>query len=98
MWQGLRIGAHIPTSVGGGDQSMFGLAWLSLKVREIKPMGLDFAHINEYDYSEFDLRMRVVRGVSPNQKPTQQIKPLGLMPLCLMLLTLKIVSISYGRW
>lgn len=77
MWQGLRIGAHIPTSVGGGDQSMFGLAWVSLRVREINPMGLDFAHINEYDYSEFELRMRVVRGVSPNQKPTQQIKPLG---------------------
>lgn len=77
MWQGLRIGAHIPTSVGGGDQSMFGLAWVSLRVRELKPIGLDYALVNVYDYSEFDLRMRVVRGISPDQKPTQQINPLG---------------------
>jgi hypothetical protein len=33
--------------------------------------------VNEYDYTEFDLRLRVIRRESPDQTPAQQIKPTG---------------------
>ena len=75
LWQGLRIGEHIPTCIGGGDLSEFGTAWISLRVREINPMGLDYALVNEYDYTEFDKRMRVVRR--EQDISVQQIKPVG---------------------
>ena len=77
MWQGLRIGEHVPTDIGGGDLSLFGTAWISHWVREVLPVGLDYALVNEYDYTEFDLRLRVIRRESPDQTPAQQIKPTG---------------------
>lgn len=77
MWQGLRIGEHVPTDIGGGDLSLFGTAWISHWVREVLPVGLDYALVNEYDYTEFDLRLRVIRRESPQQIPAQQIKPTG---------------------
>ena len=77
MWQGLRIGEHVPTNIGAGDLSSFGTAWISHWVREVVPVGLDYSLVNEYDYTEFDLRMRVIRRESPQQIPAQQIKPTG---------------------
>ncbi|WP_151803694.1 hypothetical protein [Acinetobacter bereziniae] len=78
LWQGLRVGEHIPTNVGGGDMSVFGISSISLWVREINPVGLDYALVNEYDYTEFELRMRVIReDLSEQNKPSQQIRPIG---------------------
>ena len=77
MWQGLRIGEHVPTDIGGGDLSLFGTAWISNWVREVLPVGLDYAIVNEYDYTKLDLRLRVIRRESPDQIPAQQIKPTG---------------------
>lgn len=77
MWQGLRIGAHIPTNIGGMGFSEFGVAWISHWVRELLPVGLDYAQVNQYDYTEFEKRMRVVRRESPNSIPVQHVKPTG---------------------
>ena len=79
MWQGLRVGEHIPTQVGNIDFSEFGGCQISLWVRDIQPVGFDSALVNQYDYAEFNKRLRVVMRDSPEQqKPTQHIKPFGL--------------------
>lgn len=70
LWQGLRIGAFIPTSIGAGECSAFGLAFASNKVRGLEPVGFDSALL-EYDYSNFGAKM-VVR-LSTNDAPQKQI-------------------------
>ena len=73
MWQGLRIGPHIPTNIGGGEQSVYGKAWISHRVRELNPVGLDYALVNVYDYGNFDQRMRVTLSKDEQVIPPQRI-------------------------
>lgn len=58
MWQGLRIGEHVPLIIGGGDMSSYGDANISLRVREVVAKGFN-AFISQYDISAFDGRMTV---------------------------------------
>lgn len=78
MWQGLRIGPHIPTNIGGGEQSTYGKAWISNRVREVVPVGLDYALVNVYDYGNFDQRMRVTLRKDEQIIPAQVIHMSGL--------------------
>lgn len=58
MWQGLRIGAHVPLIISGGDTSKFGTAFISNWIREVTPVGLN-AFVSSYDLSNFNNRMKV---------------------------------------
>lgn len=58
MWQGLRIGEHVPLIIGGDDMSAFGKAFISLRIREIPLEGF-VAFRSEYTLEEFDKRMKV---------------------------------------
>ena len=58
MWQGLRIGEHVPSSIGAGDMSFFGDTWISLKIREVGVMGFN-AFRSQYDLEFFRERMTV---------------------------------------
>lgn len=61
MWQGLRVGAHVPTKISAGDTSIFGTAFISARVRGISIEGID-SFISEYDVDSFADRMKVHRG------------------------------------
>lgn len=58
MWQGLRVGEHVPLVIGGDDMSRHGLTWISLRVREVEANGFN-AFLSEYTLSAFDKRMNV---------------------------------------
>lgn len=58
MWQGLRVGEHVPTIIGAGDTSRYGDVVIGLRVREIGAEGFN-AFISEYTLSSFDKRMNV---------------------------------------
>lgn len=58
MWQGLRIGEHVPLIIGGDDMSRHGLTWISLRVRGIEANGFN-AFVSEYTLSSFNERMNV---------------------------------------
>lgn len=79
MWQGLRVGAHVPNVFGGNVHTRFGLAWISDRVREIKPQGEDFSLVNEYDPYDFKLRTFVWNRNKPEIGPRQTIKPTGFL-------------------
>lgn len=69
MWQGLRVGPHVPTSIGGGDQSAYGEQRISLRIRELQASGFD-SFRSEYDIGDFSRRMRVRRppAIRPPRK------------------------------
>lgn len=73
MWQGLRVGGHVPTNIGGGVQSLFGTAWVSLRVRGIEVSGLDHALVAKYEPGKFELAMKVIRREMPGEDKTQRI-------------------------
>lgn len=58
MWQGLRIGEHVPLVIGGYDTSRYGVAFISLRVRDISLQGFN-AFQSGYDTSNFYDRMTV---------------------------------------
>lgn len=58
MWQGLRVGEHVPLIIGGSDTSRHGLTWVSLRVRDIGAEGFD-AFRSEYDITDFNGKMTV---------------------------------------
>lgn len=66
MWQGLRVGEHIPFIVGGGDLSIIGEHSISLRIREVALDGFN-AFLCEYDVEDFDKRLRVVATPISNQ-------------------------------
>lgn len=75
MWQGLRIGAPVPTVPNGFDAARYGMAWVSLAVRNIEAIGFD-SFISEYDLQFFRQRM-TVRNAQSNEPPAQTIRPHG---------------------
>ncbi|OFE44635.1 hypothetical protein [Acinetobacter towneri] len=75
MWQGLRVGKLVKGNYGGFENEAFGQAWISNKIREVGVQGYD-AFKCEYDYTNFDERMRVIRKDLP--KPSLSIQPVGV--------------------
>ena len=67
MWRGLRIGELIKGNYGGFENEAFGNTFISLKVRNVEAQGFE-SFVMEYDYTQFDKRMRVVRQELPKQK------------------------------
>lgn len=72
MWQGLRVGPHIPLIAGGIDTLRFGVGMASLRVRDITLVGFD-AFVSEYDTSAFDQRMTVGLVKKPVPFETRRI-------------------------
>lgn len=65
MWQGLRVGAHVPNIIGGDDMSAFGDVMVSLRIREIVLEGWE-SFISEYDTANFNKRMKVSHARQPD--------------------------------
>lgn len=80
MWQGLRVGQHVPNIVQGFNAELYGTPWVSLRVRDLPAEGWD-SFACEYDLGEFDRRMRV-RGTQAQQPPTQRIGTIGAASSC----------------
>lgn len=74
MWQGLRVGALVPGNYGGFENQAFGKTFISLKVRSIAIEGFE-TFAMEYDYTQFNERMRVIRREVP--KPFRSILSVG---------------------
>lgn len=75
MWQGLRVGPHVPFVAGGFYTELFGEPWVSFRVRELVAEGFD-AFLSEYQLEEFDKRMRVRRVDPP--RPREFVEAVGL--------------------
>jgi len=78
MWQGLRVGAHVPTRIGGLNAQVFGTAWISYQVREIALKGQDYMIVADYEPGNFDRRMEIRNLRQPEQPVMQLLKPIGL--------------------
>lgn len=79
MWQGLRVGTHVPTKIGGLDGLRFGTAWISYRVREAVMKGDDFAQVGEYEPGKFNLKMTIRNLKQPEYPRTQQIITKGFI-------------------
>lgn len=79
MWQGLRVGAHVPTQIGDLDGLLFGTAWISYRVREAVVQGNDFAQVGEYEPGKFNLKMTIRNAKQPEYPRTQQVITKGNM-------------------
>lgn len=73
MWQGLRVGNHVPTQVGDLDALSFGDAWISYRVREAVVQGDDFAQVGEYEPGKFNLKMTIRNAKQREYPRTQQV-------------------------
>lgn len=76
MWQGLHIGERVLGNYGGFDALGIGDIFISNKVRGIDPTGFD-AFRCEYDYTNFNERMRVTKSVI--EKPKQYVSAVGFV-------------------
>lgn len=74
MWQGLRVGPLVTGNYGGFENQKFGVTNISLWVRNITVQGFE-SFVMEYDYTQFNKRMRVVRQELP--RPQQPIMMVG---------------------
>lgn len=83
MWKGLRIGAHVPFVLGGGVMSRYGSAWISDRVREIRPVGLDSALVAIYDRDNFQGRLQVWMRKFEPAIPKQTVHVSGLSSLAI---------------
>lgn len=79
MWQGLRVGAHVPTQIGGLNALIIGKVWISYRVREAVVQGDDFAVVGEYEPGKFNLRMTIRNAKQPEYPRTQQIITKGFI-------------------
>ncbi len=79
MWQGLRVGAHVPTQIGGLNALSMGMAWISYRVREAVVQGDDFAQVGEYEPGKFNLKMTIRNLKQPEYPRTQQIITKGFI-------------------
>ncbi|HCG0442323.1 TPA: hypothetical protein NI991_006749, partial [Pseudomonas aeruginosa] len=77
QWQSLHVGPPMPTIPSGTDTSVFGTAWVSLRVRGVEPDGWE-SFICEYDPSHFADRMRVRNVFTPPGPNAQSVAPVGL--------------------
>ena len=76
QWQSLHVGAPMPTVPAGFDAAHFGPGtWVSHRVRELQVGGWD-SFASEYDYRQFNKRMRVRLG-TPNGGAPRRVSPRG---------------------
>ncbi|MEG2807542.1 MAG: hypothetical protein RR932_06130 [Acinetobacter sp.] len=75
MWQGLRIGSLVNGNYGGFNAEKIGQAWISLKVREVRPVSFEMLQMS-YDFTRFDQRMIVKRTALPSPQ-AQSIGVIG---------------------
>lgn len=78
MWQGFRVGEHVPTRFGGEEHSIFGTTWISHRVRELIVGGEDFQLVGEYDPANFKQRLYVWNRNQPELPAPRLIQPHGL--------------------
>lgn len=76
MWQGLRVGEHVPFVVGGDDMSAFGKAAIGLRIREIPVEGF-VAFRSEYTLDQFNKRMKV-EGTTTDYIESISVGPVGI--------------------
>lgn len=74
-WRYLHVGAPMPTIPPGIASEAFGLTWVSLRVREVNPIGFD-SFACEYDYQQLNKRMRVRHGTA-TQPAARRVYPAG---------------------
>lgn len=67
MWQGLRVGPLVKGSYGGLNSDVYGKTVISLRVRNLAIEGFETL-VMEYDYTNFNDRMRVIRKELPRPK------------------------------
>ena len=79
QWQGLRVGPLVPNIPAGFDAQQYGMAWVSLKVRDVTIQGFETFE-STYDLAHFDLRMRV-RGTPAPRPPAQVLGAVGIGPV-----------------
>lgn len=79
MWQGLRIGEHVPSSIGAGDTSSYGDTTISLRVREVQAVGFN-AFISKYELESFDGRM-MVKNKNGYEDIARSIEPKSVNPV-----------------
>ncbi len=75
QWNHLHVGFPMPTIPAGFDVSVFGLTWISLWIRGVEPVGFDCS-VMEYDYQQFDKRMRITRA-SSGKPAAHSLSPAG---------------------
>lgn len=73
MWQGLRVGVHVPTQIGNLDALKFGSTWISYRVREAVVKGDDFSVVSEYEPGKFNLKMTIRNAKQPEYPRAQQV-------------------------
>lgn len=78
MWQGLRVGENVPTSIGAGDTSSHGDTFVSLRIRELGAEGFD-AFISRYELESFAGRM-TVRNTDQQLPQIRQLNINGIEP------------------
>lgn len=76
MWQGLRIGAHVPMNIGAGDTSLFGNTVIGLRVREVSVQGF-VAFSSGYSLESFYGRM-TVKNNDKKGIPPITVSPIGI--------------------
>ncbi len=76
MWQGLRVGEHVPLIIGGNDMSRYGATVIGLRVRDISVSGI-YAFNSEYEMANFYSQLKVSNA--DKQLPqTKSIKLIGI--------------------
>ena len=75
-WQSLNVGPRMPTIPQGFNAHVFGVTWISARVREIRVEGFDHFAC-EYDIEQFDRRMKVRRITG--QRPALSVTPVGIL-------------------
>lgn len=79
MWQGLRVGEHVPNIISGGETLEFGLAFISPFIRDIQIDGFN-AFASEYDTDGFGKRM-TVRNADKQLPANSTITVDGIYPV-----------------
>lgn len=67
MWQGLRVGPHVPFELEGFENAKYGEPWISHRVRDLRIEGFE-SFRSEYDRDNFHLRMRVTTTVEEPER------------------------------
>lgn len=63
MWQGLRVGEHVPLIIGGDDMAEFGDTFISHLVRNLELEGFN-SFTSEYDINNFGGRMKIANATT----------------------------------
>ena len=77
QWKSLHVGPPMPTIPEGFSAEQFGIAWVSLAVRDMPVQGWD-SFASEYNIDDFEQRMRVSK--TPRSRPVQTLSAQGVAP------------------